>query len=81
MKNTKCAELDAHLKIRTFLQNNGFTYKGGNIYFSKHTMDVVECILAIQKLSKTYSWLYPSVKEIEMHRIEESYDLMEVIEY
>lgn len=65
---------NAYADIKRTLEEVGFTRQQGSVYFGDH-INAVECVLAAQKLSQTYSWFKPSVKDIRMLRIEDQNDL------
>lgn len=68
---------NAYSLIGTFLQNHGFTWTQGSVYFGNpNYVDAVKCVLAVQKLSNTYAWFKPSVRDIRMLRVEDNNDLM-----
>ena len=45
------------------------------MYFGGANITAVQCVLAAQKLSATYAWFKPSVRDFRMLRIEEMNDL------
>jgi virulence-associated protein VapD len=67
---------NAYGDIRKFMEQNGFDWQQGSVYFGKSNIDAVKCVIAIQKLSQTYAWFSTCVKDIRMLRIEENNDLM-----
>ena len=71
---------NAYADIRRFLTNRGFEWMQGSTYFGDDTIDAVKCMRVVQKLSKKYDWLKPSLKDIRMLRIEENNNLMEALE-
>jgi virulence-associated protein VapD len=67
---------NAYGDIRQFLQSKGFDWQQGSVYFGNpEKVDAVKCVLAIQELSKKYSWFAASVRDIRMLRIEDNNDL------
>lgn len=72
---------NAYYDIRRFLEENGFEYKQGSVYFSKdEDIDAVTCVAIVQDMSEEFSWLVPSLKDIRMLRIEENNDLMPALD-
>ncbi len=65
---------NAYTDVKKVLQAEGFTWQQGSVYFGD-TIDAVKCVLAAQKLSKSYAWFKPCVRDIRMLRIEELNDL------
>ena len=65
--------------IRKFMQTNHFSWQQGGVYFSDESINSVDCVLTIQKLSKKYPWIRACAKDIKMLRIEESSDLLQVL--
>ena len=65
---------NAYADIKRTLEPLGFSRQQGNVYFGDG-VNAVQCVLAAQKLSATYTWFKPSVKDIRMLRIEEQNDL------
>ena len=70
---------NAYGDIRKFMEDNGFEWKQGSVYFGKSSIDAVTCVLTIQKLAKKFTWFPVCVKDIRMLRIEENNDLMPAI--
>jgi virulence-associated protein VapD len=50
------------------------------VYFGNEKVDAVTCVLAVQELTRTYSWFGPSVRDIRMLRIEDNNDLLPAVE-
>jgi len=71
---------NAYMDIRKVLEKIGFDWQQGSVYFGNESVDAVTCVLAVQQLRQTYSWLAASVRDIRMLRIEENNDLMPAIE-
>ncbi len=71
---------NAYGDIRKFMEANEFDWQQGSVYFGKENMTAVKCVIAIQKLAKTYPWFTACVKDVRMLRIEENNDLMEAIQ-
>ena len=66
---------NAYADIKKVLVPLGFDWQQGSVYFGQ-TINAVQCVLAAQTLSRTYSWFKPCVRDIRMLRIEELNDLM-----
>lgn len=72
---------NAYTDIRKVLVDEyGFDWQQGSVYFGGKTMDAVSCVLAVQDLASRYDWFTPSVRDIRMLRIEENNDLMPAVE-
>lgn len=65
---------NAYADIKKTLEPLGFSRQQGSVYFGEN-VNAVQCVIAAQKLSTTYTWFKPSVKDIRMLRIEEQNDL------
>ena len=66
---------NAYSDVRQTLNQLGFTWQQGSVYFGNKDITAVQCVLAAQKLSNTYSWFKGCVRDIRMLRIEELNDL------
>ena len=67
---------NAYADIRRFLQEKGFDWQQGSVYFGNPSrIDAVKCVLAVQELSRTFPWFAASVRDIRMLRIEDNNDL------
>ncbi len=66
--------------IRNVLANHGFDWQQGSVYFGGDQVNAVACVVAIQDLTKRFTWFRPSVRDIRMLRIEENNDLGPAIE-
>ncbi|MCE1169655.1 MAG: virulence factor [Sphingobacteriia bacterium] len=72
---------NAYMEIRKVLVDEfGFDWQQGSVYFGGDKVDAVTCVLAVQELTARYDWFAPSVRDIRMLRIEENNDLMPAIE-
>ena len=86
---TSCLEIECHNTsstnaygdIRKFMEQNGFIWQQGSVYFGNDTMNAVKCVMTVQKLSKSYPWFSACAKDIRMLRIEENNDLMDAINF
>jgi len=70
---------NAYSEVRRFLETRGFDWQQGSTYFGNDTVTAVECVLAVQALSRSYDWFQPSVRDIRMLRIEENNDLSQAL--
>lgn len=71
---------NAYMEIRKTLDEYGFDWQQGSVYFGGDKVDAVTCVLAIQELAQRYPWFAPSVRDIRMLRIEDNNDLMPAVE-
>jgi virulence-associated protein VapD len=72
---------NAYTDIRKLLVDEyGFEWQQGSVYFGGKTVDAVACVLAVQDLAARYDWFTPSVRDIRMLRIEENNNLMPAVE-
>lgn len=71
---------DANSIVESTLQRWGFTAKQGSLYLGDPHVDPVRCVLAIQHLTRTFSWFEPSIWTAVMLRIEDQNDLMPAIQ-
>jgi virulence-associated protein VapD len=70
----------AYYEIRKVLQNHGFTWQQGSVYFGGEQINAVTCVLAAIDLSRSLPWFAASVRDIRMLRIEELNDLMPAVQ-
>ena len=70
---------NAYGDIRKTLSTLGFQCQQGSVYFGDEKVNAVTCVVAAQKLSNTYIWFKPAVRDFRMLRIEEMNDLSEAI--
>lgn len=72
---------NAYMDIRKVLvDDHGFEWQQGSVYFGGPTVDAVTCVIAVQDLTSKYDWFCASVRDIRMLRIEDNNDLMPAIE-
>ena len=72
---------NAYMDIRRVLVDEyGFAWQQGSVYFGGESVDAVSCVLAAQDLTTRYDWFSASVRDIRMLRIEENNDLMPAVE-
>ena len=71
---------NAYAIIQKELENFGFKRQQDSTYFGdRNKVTVVDCVLAVQSLSKKHSWFKPSVKDIRMLKIVDNDDLSKVL--
>ena len=71
---------NAYNDIKSKLEEFGFTRQQGSVYFgTNEKVNAVTCVLAVQSLSKDYTWFKPSIKDIRMLVIEDDNDLAPAI--
>ena len=70
---------NAYAEIRRVLEDSNFTWQQGSVYFGNEKTQAIHCVLAVQKLNKTFPWFATSVRDIRMLRIEEINDLKPVL--
>jgi virulence-associated protein VapD len=71
---------NAYNDIAKFLRESGFERQQGRVYFGNDEIDSVKCQTTVQRLTLTYDWFAPAVRDIRMLRIEDSNDLTPAIE-
>ena len=67
--------------IERVLIARGFYRQQQSMYLGNDGVSAVECVLAVQELSKTFPWFAPSVRDIRMLRIEDNNDLKPAINW
>ena len=71
---------NSYTQIQKELEKFGFKRKQDSVYYGdREKVSAVTCVLAVQALSKKYSWFKPSVKDIRMLRIVDNDDLSMVL--
>ena len=71
---------NAYSDICVELEKFGFKRQQGSVYFGKtEEVNAVTCVLAVQSLSRSFTWFKPSVKDIRMLIIEDNNDLSPAI--
>ena len=70
---------NAYNDIKIYLESKGFGRQQCSVYFGDNTIDAVKAVLAVQGLSRKFSWFSSSVKDIQMLRIEEHSNLLPAI--
>lgn len=71
---------EANSVIAATLHSWGFFFCLESLYLGESYVDAIRCILAIQNLTRTYTWFEPVVSVARMLRIEEQDDLMPAIQ-
>ena len=71
---------NAYTEIRRVLQEHGFRWQQGSVYFGGDEINAVTCVLAAQDLARQLPWFAASVRDIRMMRIEELNDLMPAVQ-
>ena len=71
--------IDCYNKVNACLTTLGFTKLHSTFYLGNESINSVDCVLAVQHLSKSIPWFYPNVCDLQMFRIEETSDLMAAI--
>ena len=71
---------NAYTEIRRVLQDHGFRWQQGSVYFGDDQINAVTCVLAAQDLARRLTWFSACVRDIRMLRIEELNDLMPAVQ-
>ena len=71
---------NAYLEIRRVLENHGFQWQQGSVYFGAASVTSATVMLAVIDLTQSLPWFAASVRDIRMLRIEELNDLMPVVQ-
>ncbi len=73
---------DAYRRISEYLAARGFGHKQGSVYMGDRArgVDAVATIMTVMDLTREYDWFAPSVKDIRMFLIEDTNDLMPIVE-
>ncbi|HSZ59232.1 MAG TPA: hypothetical protein VK797_26560 [Tepidisphaeraceae bacterium] len=71
---------NAYTEIRRILQEHGFKWQQGSVYFGGDEINAVTCVLAAQDLARRLPWFSASIRDIRMLRIEELNDLMPAVQ-
>ena len=71
---------NAYSEIRKVLEQHGFKWQQGSVYFGGPEINAVTCVLAAMDLAKTLPWFAASVRDIRMMRIEELNDLTPAVQ-
>ena len=71
---------NAYLEIRRVLEQHGFQWQQGSVYFGGPAVTAASVMVAVIDLSTQLPWFASSVRDIRMLRIEELNDLMPVVQ-
>ncbi len=71
---------NAYSEIRKVLNDHGFKWQQGSVYFGGDQINAVTCVLAAIDLARVLPWFSSSVRDIRMMRIEEFNDLMPAVQ-
>ncbi len=72
---------NAWTQIRTELEGLKFDWIQRSVYFGRSDVTAVDCVLAVQHLTRKFSWFAGCVQDIRMLRIEEKNDLQPAIAF
>jgi len=61
--------------VRRILEDEGFAWRQGSVYFGDVTIDPVRCVLVVQRLTRELPWFAAAARDVRMLRIEENNDL------
>lgn len=71
---------NAYLEIRRVLEEHGFLWQQGSVYFGGPEVTAATVMVAVIDLTTRLNWFAASVRDIRMLRIEELNDLMPVVQ-
>jgi virulence-associated protein VapD len=71
---------NAYLEIRRVLEGHDFQWRQGRVYFGGTSVTAASVSLAVIDLTARLPWFAAAVRDIRMLRIEESNDLMPLIQ-
>jgi virulence-associated protein VapD len=72
---------NAYADIKKILSEEGFDWCQGSVYFGKaEKVNMVKCMLAARRLVRELPWFRASIRDIRMLRIEDTNDLMPIID-
>jgi virulence-associated protein VapD len=71
---------NASLEIRRVLEEHQFQWQQGSVYFGGSAVTAASLTVAVIDLTTRLPWFAASVRDIRMLRIEESNDLMPVVQ-
>jgi virulence-associated protein VapD len=66
---------NAYRDMRAVLEEFGFSWQQGSVYFGDRDVTPVTCVLAIQEVKHRFDWFTVCVRDVRMLRIEEQNDL------
>ena len=70
---------NAYREIREVLDDFGFAWQQGSVYFGGAEVTPVTCVLAAQELRRRFAWFAAAARDVRMLRIEENNDLLPAI--
>ena len=71
---------NAYLEIRRVLEEHGFQWQQGSVYFGGASVTAASVMVAVIDLTTRLPWFAAAVRDIRMLRIEELNDLMPVVQ-
>src|SRR5215207_4400402 len=71
---------NAYLEIRRVLEQHGFQWQQGSVYFGGPAVTAATVMVAVIDLATHLAWFPAAVRDIRMLRIEELNDLMPVVQ-
>lgn len=72
---------NAYERVRRVLNRHGFTHRHGTVYFGESGVVTADtCATAIQAVVQQYPWFTAGVASLFMLRIEETTDLMPLLQ-
>ncbi|MBX9580004.1 MAG: virulence factor [Gemmataceae bacterium] len=71
---------NAYLEIRKVLEEHGFTWQQGSVYFGNPAVTAATVTVAVIDLTTRLPWFAASVRDIRTLRIEELNDLMPIVQ-
>ena len=61
--------------VRRILEDEGFVWRQGSVYFGDETVNPIRCVLTAQRLTRELPWFATVARDVRMLRIEENNDL------
>lgn len=82
--DTNCLSEDGnasktYAEIRKYMEQHGFKWQQGSVYFGNETINAVSCVTIVQLLAKQVPGFAMCAKDVRMLKIEENNDLMPAI--
>ncbi|WP_370631403.1 virulence factor [Methylosinus sp. Sm6] len=72
---------NACFDIRRELEESGFRWRQGSVYFGNDDIRATDCVKATMDLDALFPWFKPSVRDIRMLQITEEDTLMDFLGY
>ena len=72
---------NAYREIRLLLNEHGFRWQQGSVYFGNESTTPVDCVLTTYAMVEALPWFASSVRDIRMLRIEATNNLMPAVEF